>query len=266
MNLLTLQRALRSHLVHGADEISGQIRGNPIPRLAVYHSAYRARLLACLRDTFETVWAWLGDARFDAAARYHIDTHPPRSWTLNDYGDEFDLTLRALYPKDPEVPELAWLDWALRRAFDGPNATSLTADALDGVDWDNAVLHLLPTLRMSSISTNCAAIWTAISDGHAPPAASRLDTPSAVRVWRKGLSPHFRTMDSIEQQALVMAIDGASFSSICGALAAGKGHAEAIEIAGALLVCWLQDGLLTAIHAREVAAVSVCQRAPVEVR
>jgi hypothetical protein len=85
----------------------------------VYHYAYRAQLLECLRYTFERVWAWLGDSGFEDAARRHIEAHPPHSWTLSDYGNEFDRTLSGLYPDDREVAELAWLDWPLRRAFDG---------------------------------------------------------------------------------------------------------------------------------------------------
>ena len=67
MTLLALQRSMREYLIRGADEITAQIHGDPSPRLAVYHHAYRAQLVDCLRDTFERVWAWLGDAGFEAA-------------------------------------------------------------------------------------------------------------------------------------------------------------------------------------------------------
>jgi len=248
MNLLTVQRSMREHLICGADEIRAQIQGDSSPRLAVYRHAYRAQLLGCLRDTFERVWVWLGDAGFEAAARKHIESHPPQSWTLCDYGDDFDRTLSGLYPDDREVAELAWLDWSLRRAFDGPDATPIAADSLSCVDWNSAILRILPTLRMTSISTNCAAIWTALSEERAPPAAARLHAPMALRVWRKEFSPHFRAVDSIEQHALLMASDGASFAAICSAIAAAMEPSQAPEIAGALLASWLQDGLILAIE------------------
>ena len=252
MNLLALQRSMRDHLISGADEITAQIHGDASPRLAVYHHAYRAQLLDCLRDTFERVWAWLGDAGFEAAARRYIESHPPHSWTLSAYGDEFDRTLSGLYPDDREVAELAWLDWSLRRAFDGRDATPVAADALSDIDWDHAILRIVPTLRMRSISTNCAAIWTALSERNAPPAAARLHAPTALRVWRKEFSPHFRAVDSIEQQALLMACDGASFAAICSAIAARIEPSRAPEIAGALLAGWLQDGLIIAVENRRV--------------
>ncbi len=250
MTLLALQRSMRDHLISGADEITAQIHGDASPRLTVYHHAYRAQLLDCLRDTFERVWAWLGDTGFEAAARTYIESHPPGSWTLSAYGDEFDRTLSELYPDDREVAELAWLDWSLRRAFDGHDATPVTADALSDIDWDHAILCIVPTLRMRSIVTNCAAIWTALSEKNAPPAAARLHAPTALRVWRKDLSPHFRAVDAIEQHVLLMACDGASFAAICTAIADRTEPARAPEIAGALLAGWLQDGLIIAVENR----------------
>jgi hypothetical protein len=184
----------------------------------------------------------------EAAARKHIESHPPHSWTLTDYGDDFDRTLGELYPGDREVPELAWLDWSLRRAFDGPDATPIAAHALSGIDWDHAILCIVPTLRMRSISTNCAAIWTALSEKNAPPAAARLHAPTALRVWRKDFSPHFRAVESIEQHVLLMARDGASFAAICAAIADRTDPVRAPEVAGALLAGWLHDGLIIAVE------------------
>jgi hypothetical protein len=103
---------------------------------------------------------------------------------------------------------------------------------------------------MTWISTNCAAIWTALSEKKAPPAAARLHAPLALRVWRKDLSSHFRAVDSIEQQALLMACEGASFAAICSVIAATMEPAKAPEVAGALLAGWLQDGLIIGVENR----------------
>ena len=248
MNLIALQRGIREYLVQGSDGIRAQIRGEAGPRLAVYHHAYRAQLVACLHDTFEKTRDWLGEASFDTAARHHIETHPPHSWTLNDYGDEFVQTLNALYPDDREIGELAWLDWALRRAFDGPDATPVRTDDLGDIDWDCAILRVHPTLRLDPVSTNCAAIWTAISRGELPPAAAQLHTPMALRVWRNGLSPNFRVVNALEHRALLMAKAGASFATICAAMATGEEQASHYEIAGALLAGWLHDGLIVGVE------------------
>ena len=103
MNLLALQRNMRDHLIQGSEDIGREIRGDPSARLAVYHHAYRAQLMDCLRDTFERVWAWLGDAGFESAGQKHIELHPPHSWTLADYGLASIAHSKDLYPDDPRA-------------------------------------------------------------------------------------------------------------------------------------------------------------------
>jgi len=246
MNLLALQRNMREHLLRGSEHIAREIRGDAATRLAVYYDAYRMRLMDCLRDTFERVRAWVGDSGFETAAQRHIELHPPHNWTLAEYGNGFDCTLADIYPNDPEIAELAWLDWSLHRAFEGPNAKSLKAHDLSGVNWNSAVLSIVPTLRMRPVVTNCAAIWAAIAEGQTPPAMRRLAATSALRVWRAGFSPNFRTIDPLEHEALLMAAEGATFASICTAIEAAR-TSEASEVAGGFLASWVQDGLLTSI-------------------
>src|SRR5277367_6026658 len=133
MSLLTLQRHMRDHLLTGDHGVAGAMRGGADAGLAVYHNAYRAQLVDCLRDTYEKLFAWLGDDAFDAAALAHVEANPPRSWTLSDYGATFDTTLAAIYPDDPEVAELAWLDWTLRRTFEAADCDPIDAAGLADV-------------------------------------------------------------------------------------------------------------------------------------
>lgn len=215
--------------------------------LAVYRNAYRAQLAACLRDTFEKTHAWLGDNAFDSACQAHIADHAPHSWTLGDYGEGFEDTLRRLYPKDPEVIELAWLDWALSRAFDGPDADPITPEALSAVDWDRAVLHFVPTLIVGEVTTNAGAIWSGLAEGATPPSATLLPRPATIRVWRLGLSPQFQTVENLERDALVLALNGASFAELCDLLTPTADNGQAVQALGAVLGTWLQHGLITAV-------------------
>lgn len=244
MSLLAIQRGLRDHILANRADRPESVAASGEAGLAVYRHAYRAQLAACLRDTFEQTWSWLGDEGFDAAALTHIAAHPPRGWTLDAYGEDFPQTLAGLYPDDPDVAELAWLDWSLRRAFDGPDADPITPEALAHVDWDSAVLALSPTLAIGAVATNSAAIWGALAEGQAPPLVERLPAPAAIRVWRQGLSPRYRTIDAFEQQALSMVLEGRGFAQLCEQLAADDDAERAIEQVGGLLGAWLQDGLV----------------------
>jgi hypothetical protein len=251
MSLLALQRGLRDRILSDeaafATQVSARHGASAETRLDVYHHAYRAQLVACLRDTFEKTHAWLGDQAFDDAARAHIEAHPPFSWTLGDYGPDFPETLKALYPDDPEVAELAWLDWSLRRAFDGPDAQPMGQDALAAIDWDAAVLVLPPTLVVGEVVTNCAAIWGAMAEDQTPPAAERLAAPAAIRVWRLELSPRYRTIEAAERQALALVAAKVPFGQVCARLSEGLDEAAAAQAIGALLGAWLQDGLICGV-------------------
>jgi hypothetical protein len=246
MSLLELQRRARDHILAGRAEPMPGAASTAAPGLSVYRHAYRAQLVACLRDTFEKTWAWLGDEAFDSAAQAHVTLHPPHSWTLGDYGGQFHEVLHGLYPRDPEVCELAWLDWTLRRAFDGPDAEPIQPEVLADVDWDTATLVFVPTLTLRAATTNCAAIWTAIEEGATPPAAETLAEPAAIRVWRAGLSPRYRTIDAFEFKALLLALSGVGFGELCQQLADGEEANAAAPRLGELLGRWLQDGLIGA--------------------
>jgi hypothetical protein len=243
MTLAHLQQDFCAYLLDRQNAIETEVAGD----LGVYHHAYRAQLLNCLRDTFEKSWSWLGDDAFETAARIHIETNPPQSWTLNIYGAGFDQTLAGLHPDDPEIAELAWLDWTLRRAFDGADADPIDPAALAEIDWDNAFLHFVPTLTIGTVTSNCAALWSALAAQETPPSAKRLPGPAAIRVWRQGLSAKFRTIDPTEERALRLALGGADFAEICAVLAAELGEDRGTAEIGRILGIWLQDGLIAAI-------------------
>lgn len=250
MSLAELQRNFSGFLRGDGSQTFNSVTPNAQRGLPVYHYAYRATLLATLRDVFERTHAWLGDDRFDASAQSHIAGHAPCSWTLADYGLGFDRTLAELFPSNPEVAELAWLDWSLRTAFNGPDAPELDIASLAAVDWDNAVLRLAPTLAWRKIGTNVAALWHALdAAGVAPPPAELLDVPTILTVWRHALMPRFHTVATDEYRALVMAADGMAFGAICATLAEASNDPDATaSLAGAMLGRWIAEGVLVGVE------------------
>jgi hypothetical protein len=248
MSLIDLQRQFCAHLLDAPNAIADQVAGESAELgLAVYHHAYRAQLVACLADTYEKLWAWLGDDAFQAAAERYVALTPPRSWTLNDYGAGFAALLDELYPNDAEVAELARLDWALRRAFDGEDASPIGAADLADVDWETARFRFVPTLQLFPIRTNCAAIWNALAVEETPPAAAALPEPAAIRVWRLDLAPQFCSMDACEYDSLRRLQVGASFSELCAHLSETLGEARATPTIAGFLGAWLTGGLVIAI-------------------
>ena len=248
MTLHSLQCAFRDALLGDAEGTGVRIsEKTSSPGFSVYHYAFRAQLIECLRESFEKLHAWLGDEAFSMAARTHIAEHPPSGWTLDVYGEGFDLTLSRLYPDDPDVAEMASLEWALATVFSGVDAAALSADSIAAANWDNVCIEFAPTVHMIEVKTNVGAIWSALSAGSAPPAVTILPELAGLLVWRHDYSPSFRTIDHEEWVALKRTMSGATFGELCFSHVEKWGAQDGVNRAGMLLGQWLHDGLITGL-------------------
>ena len=217
----------------------------PAARAHIYLNAYRVRLLDTLKDSFDKTWAWLGDEAFEQAGLRYIEAHPPTQFSLRPFGDGFADALRDAWPADPEVAELARLDWALRDAFDGADAQPLEAAALATLseeDWATVVFRLHPTAQMLRMQRNTLDLWHAMDRGDTPPAVVDLAQPVTVLVWRKGVQPHFRSVDAAEAGMLAAMQSGMPFAAACETVESDDAQA----LIGSWLARWLEDGLLCA--------------------
>jgi hypothetical protein len=212
--------------------------------MRVYANNYRGQLVAALGDTYAKTRLWLGDDAFDIEAGCYVDANAPSSWTLDTYGRAFTDMLEARYPEDPDVHELAWMDGALREAFSGPDADAIQVGALVAEDWERIEFVFVPTLRFCRTRSNAPSIWKALADEVMPPAAEQADAGSGVRVWRKGFSPQFASMDANECACLDLALTGATFGEICALLGRLRGPGLIASEAGRLLRGWVGDGLV----------------------
>ncbi len=228
--------------------------------LAIYRSAYRARLVDALAETFPRTRLWLSEDTFNAAAAHHLILHPPTSWTLDMAGDGFVETLAELFADDPEVPDLAWLEWAMHLAFTARDCQPLDAAGFAAAtgtfreeDWADMRLTFVPSLLFREVRSDCAALWQAIARDEAPATAPMLESAMYCQVWREGLTPVFALLSGSEGTSLVSMRDGAGFGEICTNLAEAIEADEVANIAGAMLGQWLARGLVAEVSpGREV--------------
>lgn len=252
MRLAATQHDFQQYLFNGAGAIAPQIRpGGRIAaekRLGIYHNAYRVRLVDTLRDTYEKSRAYLGAALFDPCALAFVEAHPPVRRSLRDYGATLPEALAERFPGDPDIAELARMDWLLRQAFDGPDAVALPLEALASLsadDWETLGFAFVPTLALSPLRFNTPLIWSALDRGETPPTAAPLPAPAALCVWRRGWQPHFRSVDETEGAALGRLREGARFADICQTL--NDIRADASTLIAQYLRSWLTDGLVAGI-------------------
>ena len=251
MTLAHIQDSLQTYLLGDAEE-----RNRMLPllqdgfgisrdsRLAVYHVAYRLRLQEALGKVFERTWTYAGDEAFRTACASFIETHPSTWRNLGDYGADFPAALRELMPDDPEVAELATMDWNLHTAFAAPNTTLLDharLAALSENEWACAGFALHPSVSMARFEWNAFEIWHALDQGKTPPPARRLAQQTATLFWRSELVSRFRSLDDAEYAALSALAAGASFAAICEQVKP--------EQAGVWLRTWISEELLSGVIA-----------------
>jgi hypothetical protein len=245
MSLLTLQRDFRDWLVTGEERAAEALGGGA--GTLVYQNNYRTALVSSLAETFQRLVLWLGDEAFEGAAARYIDARPPSSWTLDAYGEDFTDFVATLWPDDPEVAEIALIDWMVGQVFVGPDAAALAPEALAVADWETAVIRAVPSLLVLPITTNADAIWQALATEETPPPAEMADRGAALLVWRQGLEPVFRRAEAHECDVLAWSAAGKGFAAICERLAATLGEEAAVTTAGTLLGRWLAEGMIAAV-------------------
>ena len=151
----TASQEAQQHLAVSAEELQTVIgRSRHLSseaRLGIYHNAYFARLLECLRNIYPMLAKTLGDEAFDALAIGYLQTHPSQSYTLDRLGDQLGNYLAKTRPDldDDCQPTETWpdflidlarLEWNIGEVFDGPGVegeTTLGAEALLAIDADH---------------------------------------------------------------------------------------------------------------------------------
>lgn len=256
LSLFSAQLQFQQHVLGAADAtplISGDAARQQLG-LRIYVNAYQQRLLETLIDSYEKTHAVMGAAAFEAAALAYIAEHPPTTRSLRWYGEHFDAHLAAGgtdRPRSAAWAELARLDWALRGAFDGPDADALDASVFADLApeaWATLRLVPVPTTQLLVFRHNTVAVWQALDDDEVPPDLQVADIEVDWLVWRKGLQPHFRSLHRAEATLLRAMLDGSSFASACAQAEAGVPADEDVSmLIGGFLRQWLEDELLARV-------------------
>ena len=225
--------------VEGADVVGG---------FALYRMAYRARLLAALRDNFPVLHRALGDEAFAGLAHDYIAAHPSRFRSIRWFGDALVDFLAADPDRlpHPALADVARMDWAMRGSFDARGApvfalTDLAAIAPEA--WPQQRFALIPSLQLVDLSWCVEPIWRALNDDAEAETEAPKALPHVLLVWRPALDCLWRSAGETEAVALRTLAQGATFAECC-AVVAGVGETDPAAVALGLLQRWVSDGLL----------------------
>jgi uncharacterized protein (UPF0276 family) len=247
--LLTVQREWADHVLDRSPGVPHWVAGSrdfsAAQRMGVYHHAYRARLSEVLADSYPHTRRYLGDDTFEAVASGFAVAHPPTQRNLGAYGAGWVQWLAKVHPLNPELHELAQLEWDLRACFDGPDAPALDALAAERSQgqWLQTPSPLHPSVVVRRITTNAVALWHALADDEPVPAPQRLPESGGLVVWRKGLQPHFQTLGASALGFWEALAKGHSMAGACDALACAATHGSGPEGKPSELAQWMRTGL-----------------------
>jgi hypothetical protein len=258
MSSLAVTEALFQDYVLGTDaritaEIHGPDEGFRAARLAIYRDAYRLRLIEVLGSDYEALKAHCRN-EFDALAAQYLEAHPSTFRNVRWFGEKLADFLRSdpRYADRPLLADLARFEWTLGLAFDAPDLQPVTFEqvtATPAEHWPGLRFEPHPSLRVVCLRTGAVALWSSIQAGRSPAGQPGADEGSADwAIWRKALSPYFRSLDKDEAWALGALRAGSSFGELCAGLCDWLPEADAAPRAAQLLRGWVEEGWIAALR------------------
>jgi len=182
-------------------------------RLAIYSNAYTSRLIESLQQDYEILHALLGDEQFADLAQRYIEYYPSRFYSLRWFGQYMAQFIADTAPYDdqPFLREMAVFEWSFINAFDAEDVSIVTeneAAQIPPESWPGLGIQFHPSLQLFEYHWNILPVWKAIKNDNTVPAVTRLDTPNHCAVWRYDLKTHFRTVESLEAQLMLLVTEG----------------------------------------------------------
>ena len=193
-----------------------------VERLAIYGSAYYARLLECLRDEFPALAHALGEETFDGFAAAYLQEYPSRSYTLCQLGANFARYLAETRPPREEgEPEVSWpefmadlalFEWTFSEVFDGPGVEgreilgSAQVQAVPAERWPEARLVPVPCLRLLAVRFPVQEYRAAVRADEEPGLPAPAETLLALT--RRNFVVHVATLSAPEYRLLSILASG----------------------------------------------------------
>lgn len=229
--------------------------------MAVYRGNYRSALMGALAETYERTARYVGEKPFAQSCINHAITHPPSGWTIDEAGAGFDATCAAHFRDNPEVAELAWLEWTMLGLATAPDTDPMTPEAFsqavagfDDEGWGNLRLALQPRCDARLVDHDLTALWRALDTEATDRPEIRLSAAQCCLVWREGERPTFILVEPDHVDALAAMQSGASYGEMIGVLIGDDPEPTDAVIqsaamrAGAIVGKWLQERLIVGLN------------------
>jgi len=221
----------------------------PAERLSVYQRAYFARLLEVLGELFPCTRFAAGDEAFGDLAAAYVVRHPPRSYTLANLADHLVDFLDQTRPADAEwgllLVELARLEQAIDRIFDGPGPEMLPPFAVPPAADERLRLKLVPSCELHRFQFPVSSFYSDWKAGRQPTWPKPRE--QHVVLWRRDYIVRRLELSAVQCRLLLAIQRGDTLGE---SLATANGEArDTAELAGDIhrwFTAWSAAGLFAA--------------------
>ncbi|WP_085666816.1 MULTISPECIES: DUF2063 domain-containing protein [unclassified Pseudomonas] len=141
---------------------------DPASRFAVYRNNVQGSLINALADSYPVVMQLVGDEFFRAMAGIFVQSRPPHSPLMSDYGSELEDFLRGFEPASsvPYLADVARLERLRTLAYHAADALPLSQERIAAVFADADALNELrigvhPSLYLLDSNFAVVDIWAA---------------------------------------------------------------------------------------------------------
>lgn len=260
--LADTQRRLQALLLEPEPSEAGDLLDAASARgLAVYRHAYRARLVAALRDNYAVLVQVMGDEDFDALAADYVEAYGSAHASIRWYGDALaDFLARHEALAHPAFVDVARMDWTLRAVFDAADEPTLTFESLQRLapqDWAELRLRPRASSRLLPLDWAVEPAWAALARqaerraaGEETDEAYALPAPEplahALLAWRPALETRWRSLPSGEGALVAAVFAGVAWPGLGEIAVMHWGEAEAPARLVACLQQWVAEGWLRA--------------------
>ncbi|ABA72984.1 MULTISPECIES: HvfC/BufC N-terminal domain-containing protein [Pseudomonas] len=175
---------------------------DPASRFAVYRNNVQSSLINALADSYPVVVQLVGDEFFRAMAGVFVQSHPPHSPLMSDYGSELADFISKFGPAAsvPYLADVARLERLRTQAYHVADVLPLSQDLIAAVFADVDALNELriglhPSLHLLDSSFAVVDVWAA-HQHDATLAGIDLHHAQHALILRNGLEVEVFAMDS----------------------------------------------------------------------
>jgi hypothetical protein len=209
-----------------------------VRRMSIYHSAYWARQIRTLSETFPHVSRALGDTRFREVARAYLVRCPSEKPAIEFVGERFPTFLRDMRELPAVVPAVARLEWARTEALLAPDPETLVQrEHLARIELFRFRAVLAAHVRVLRLPRS--ALRYAKHEAEANVDLTHDETVCTV-VYRRSHKVWHTPFEDPEGLAIELVAKRGTFAEVCEAFGEGV---SAGEIAGRI-GAWIDKGFI----------------------